>query len=127
MVATALAAGTPLNLHILIYAQDAGYGERLGEIIEDWKVKVTLASSFGEAKRALSLGTIHLVILSCRSTLAVEFLHWVRNYRGWETFPVIALSEQCGDQEIFELYHFGADMVLEKPINPLELRSMLRV
>ncbi len=126
MIATAVAAGTPMNLHVLIYAQDAGYGESLTKLIQTWDVKVTLASNLREAKQALSLGTIHLSLLSCRSKDSAEFLQWLRSDVNGDGFPVIALSEQCGDREIFELYHHGADFVLEKPINPQELRSILR-
>ena len=54
-----------------------------------------------------------------------EVLRALRADLEFEAMPVILLSAKCQNEDIFEGYHAGADMVLTKPFNPMELASFI--
>lgn len=50
-----------------------------------------------------------------------EVLKTLRREPGTENLPVIMLTAKAQDKDVFEGYHYGADMYLTKPFNPKEL------
>lgn len=50
-----------------------------------------------------------------------EVLKSVRREPETENLPVIMLTAKAQDKDVFEGYHYGADMYLTKPFNPREL------
>ncbi|AIE85045.1 two component transcriptional regulator, winged helix family [Fimbriimonas ginsengisoli Gsoil 348] len=55
-----------------------------------------------------------------------EVLKNIRQDPETENLPVIMLTANAQDKTVFEGYHYGADMYLTKPFNPMELVTMLR-
>ena len=43
-----------------------------------------------------------------------------------ENLPVIMLTAKAQDKDVFEGYHYGADMYLTKPFNPMELVTFVK-
>ena len=54
-----------------------------------------------------------------------EVLKTIRREPETESLPVIMLTAKAQDKDVFEGYHYGADMYLTKPFNLREL--LLRV
>lgn len=54
-----------------------------------------------------------------------EVLKNIRREPETEALPVIMLTAKAQDKDVFEGYHYGADMYLTKPFNPRELLSFV--
>ena len=55
-----------------------------------------------------------------------EVLQTIRREPETENLPVIMLTAKAQDKDVFEGYHYGADMYLTKPCNPMELVSFVK-
>lgn len=55
-----------------------------------------------------------------------EVLKHLRREPDTEALPVIMLTAKAQDKDVFEGYHYGADMYLTKPFNPLELVTFVK-
>jgi len=55
-----------------------------------------------------------------------EVLKSLRREKETESIPVIMLTAKAQDKDVFEGYHFGADMYLTKPFNPMELVAFVK-
>jgi two-component system alkaline phosphatase synthesis response regulator PhoP/two-component system response regulator VicR len=55
-----------------------------------------------------------------------EVLKTLRREPEFEALPVIMLTAKAQDKDVFEGYHYGADMYLTKPFNPAELMTFVK-
>lgn len=55
-----------------------------------------------------------------------EVLKTLRREPEFESLPVIMLTAKAQDKDVFEGYHYGADMYLTKPFNPMELVTFVK-
>lgn len=55
-----------------------------------------------------------------------EVLKSLRREPETESLPVIMLTAKAQDKDVFEGYHYGADMYLTKPFNPAELVTFVK-
>lgn len=55
-----------------------------------------------------------------------EVLKTLRRDPDTENLPVIMLTAKAQDKDVFEGYHYGADMYLTKPFNPMELVTFVK-
>lgn len=55
-----------------------------------------------------------------------EVLKSLRREPEFESLPVIMLTAKAQDKDVFEGYHYGADMYLTKPFNPIELVTFVK-
>ena len=55
-----------------------------------------------------------------------EVLKSLRREAETENLPVIMLTAKAQDKDVFEGYHYGADMYLTKPFNPMELVTFVK-
>jgi two-component system alkaline phosphatase synthesis response regulator PhoP len=55
-----------------------------------------------------------------------EVLKNIRKEPETESLPVIMLTAKAQDKDVFEGYHYGADMYLTKPFNPMELVTFVK-
>jgi two-component system, OmpR family, alkaline phosphatase synthesis response regulator PhoP len=55
-----------------------------------------------------------------------EVLKTIRREPETEALPVIMLTAKAQDKDVFEGYHYGADMYLTKPFNPMELVTFVK-
>ena len=55
-----------------------------------------------------------------------EVLKSIRKEPSTEKLPVIMLTAKAQDKDVFEGYHYGADMYLTKPFNPRELVTFVK-
>ena len=55
-----------------------------------------------------------------------EVLKSIRRDPDTENLPVIMLTAKAQDKDVFEGYHYGADMYLTKPFNPMELVTFVK-
>lgn len=55
-----------------------------------------------------------------------EVLKSLRREPETEQLPVIMLTAKAQDKDVFEGYHYGADMYLTKPFNPMELVTFVK-
>ncbi|HMS54872.1 MAG TPA: response regulator [Fimbriimonadaceae bacterium] len=55
-----------------------------------------------------------------------EVLKNLRKEPETEMLPVIMLTAKAQDKDVFEGYHYGADMYLTKPFNPIELVTFVK-
>ncbi|MBV6457268.1 MAG: Alkaline phosphatase synthesis transcriptional regulatory protein PhoP [Fimbriimonadaceae bacterium] len=55
-----------------------------------------------------------------------EVLKTLRREPEFEALPVIMLTAKAQDKDVFEGYHYGADMYLTKPFNPMELVTFVK-
>ena len=55
-----------------------------------------------------------------------EVLKSIRKDPATEKLPVIMLTAKAQDKDVFEGYHYGADMYLTKPFNPRELVTFVK-
>jgi two-component system alkaline phosphatase synthesis response regulator PhoP len=55
-----------------------------------------------------------------------EVLKTLRREPETESLPVIMLTAKAQDKDVFEGYHYGADMYLTKPFNPMELVAFVK-
>jgi two-component system, OmpR family, alkaline phosphatase synthesis response regulator PhoP len=55
-----------------------------------------------------------------------EVLKALRREPETENLPVVILTGKTADKDVFEGYHWGADMYLKKPFNPEELVTYVK-
>jgi len=55
-----------------------------------------------------------------------EVLKSLRREPEFQELPVIMLTAKAQDKDVFEGYHYGADMYLTKPFNPMELVTFVK-
>ncbi|HRI44787.1 MAG TPA: response regulator [Fimbriimonadaceae bacterium] len=55
-----------------------------------------------------------------------EVLKSLRKEPETQDLPVIMLTAKAQDKDVFEGYHYGADMYLTKPFNPMELVTFVK-
>lgn len=55
-----------------------------------------------------------------------EVLKNLRREPETESLPVIMLTAKAQDKDVFDGYHYGADMYLTKPFNPMELVTFVK-
>ncbi len=55
-----------------------------------------------------------------------EVLKTLRREPETQNLPVIMLTAKAQDKDVFEGYHYGADMYLTKPFNPMELVAFVK-
>lgn len=55
-----------------------------------------------------------------------EVLKSLRREPDFQDLPVIMLTAKAQDKDVFEGYHYGADMYLTKPFNPMELVTFVK-
>ncbi|MCW5941991.1 MAG: response regulator [Fimbriimonadaceae bacterium] len=55
-----------------------------------------------------------------------EVLKSIRRDEATAELPVIMLTAKAQDKDVFEGYHYGADMYLTKPFNPMELVAFVK-
>lgn len=55
-----------------------------------------------------------------------EVLKALRREPETESLPVLMLTAKAQDKDVFEGYHYGADMYLTKPFNPMELVTFVK-
>ena len=55
-----------------------------------------------------------------------EVLKTIRREPETENLPVIMLTAKAQDKDVFDGYHYGADMYLTKPFNPMELVTFVK-
>ncbi len=55
-----------------------------------------------------------------------EVLKELRRDPDFQNLPVVMLTAKAQDKDVFEGYHFGADVYLTKPFNPMELVSFIK-
>jgi two-component system, OmpR family, alkaline phosphatase synthesis response regulator PhoP len=55
-----------------------------------------------------------------------EVLKTLRKDPDTMALPVIMLTAKAQDKDVFEGYHYGADMYLTKPFNPIELVTFVK-
>ena len=55
-----------------------------------------------------------------------EVLKNLRREPSTQKLPVVMLTAKAQDNEVFEGYHYGADVYLTKPFNPMELVTFIK-
>jgi len=55
-----------------------------------------------------------------------EVLKTLRRDPELQTLPVVMLTAKAQDKDVFEGYHYGADVYLTKPFNPMELVTFVK-
>lgn len=55
-----------------------------------------------------------------------EVLKTLRRDPEMQTLPVVMLTAKAQDKDVFEGYHYGADVYLTKPFNPMELVTFVK-
>lgn len=55
-----------------------------------------------------------------------EVLKNLRREPATESLPVIMLTAKAQDKDVFDGYHYGADIYLTKPFNPMELVTFVK-
>lgn len=55
-----------------------------------------------------------------------EVLKNLRRDPDYQELPVIMLTAKAQDKDVFDGYHYGADMYLTKPFNPIELITFVK-
>jgi two-component system, OmpR family, alkaline phosphatase synthesis response regulator PhoP len=127
----ALASAThprrPMFRRILV-ADDEPHILRLIQLnLERAGIEVVTARDGVEALEKLYSQDIDLVILDVMMPRkdGFEVLKEIRKDPQFESLFVIMLTAKDQDYAMFEAYHFGADMYLTKPFNPLEILQSL--
>ncbi|KAA0226311.1 MAG: Alkaline phosphatase synthesis transcriptional regulatory protein PhoP [Fimbriimonadales bacterium] len=55
-----------------------------------------------------------------------EVLKTLRRDPEMQNLPVVMLTAKAQDKDVFEGYHYGADVYLTKPFNPMELVTFIK-
>jgi two-component system alkaline phosphatase synthesis response regulator PhoP len=55
-----------------------------------------------------------------------EVLKNLRRDPQTQNLPVVMLTAKAQDKDVFEGYHYGADIYLTKPFNPMELVTFIK-
>ncbi|MDQ2986561.1 MAG: response regulator [Armatimonadota bacterium] len=55
-----------------------------------------------------------------------EVLKNLRREPATQKLPVVMLTAKAQDKDVFEGYHYGADVYLTKPFNPMELVTFIK-
>jgi two-component system alkaline phosphatase synthesis response regulator PhoP len=94
--------------------------------LEKMGVEVRTAYDGVEALEQLALEDFDLMVLDVMMPRkdGFEVLKEIRTNPETENLRVIMLTAKAQDKDVFEGYHYGADMYLTKPFNPKEITGL---
>ena len=117
---------TPSTKRVLVVDDEWHVVHLIKKNLEKIGVEVRTAYDGVEALEQLSLEDFDLMILDVMMPRldGFEVLKKVRTNPETEDLRVIMLTAKVQDRDLFEGYHYGADMYLTKPFNPKEITGL---
>lgn len=107
---------------ILIIDDDKDLSLIMGEMLEDYGYKVTIACDSENAFNLLSDNTFHLILLDINLPNITGF-ELCRELRSVSTVPIIFASARTSETDRITGFDIGGDDYLEKPYSMKELLS----
>jgi two-component system alkaline phosphatase synthesis response regulator PhoP/two-component system response regulator VicR len=120
--------GEPMPLKVLV-CDDERHIVRLIQVnLERQGYNVVTAFDGKEGLEKIRSERPNLVVLDVMMPYmdGFEVLKTIRREPETENLPVIMLTAKAQDKDVFEGYHYGADMYLTKPFNPMELVTFVK-
>jgi two-component system OmpR family response regulator len=114
-----------LEPHLLIVDDARDIREPLGQYLRKQGFRTALAASAAEARKALEVAAIHLVLLDIMMP-GEDGLSLCRDLVGRGGPPVILLTAMAEDTDRVVGLELGADDYVVKPFNPRELLARIR-
>ena len=111
--------------HILIVDDARDIREPLGQYLRKQGFRTTLAASSAEARKAIEMASIHLVILDVMMP-GEDGLSLCRHLVAKGGPPVILVTAMAEDTDRIVGLELGADDYVVKPFNPRELLARIR-
>ena len=114
--------------HVLVVDDDRRLRVLLSAFLRKHGYRVTVAASAAEARAFLEGLAFEIIVLDVMMPYmdGFEVLKNLRREPETESLPVIMLTAKAQDKDVFEGYHYGADMYLTKPFNPRELVTFVQ-
>ena len=123
-------AGTELRMPVkILVCDDERHIVRLIQVnLERQGWEVVTAFDGKEGLEKIKTEKPNLVVLDVMMPYmdGFEVLKSLRREPDTEGLPVIMLTAKAQDKDVFEGYHYGADMYLTKPFNPMELVTFVK-
>jgi DNA-binding response OmpR family regulator len=120
---------TQVTASILLVDDSKGPRERYAEILAAAGHSVTLATSGEEAIGRASTARFDVVVLDL-ALLKIEgvaVIRTLRTNRKTRTIPIVALSGPLPEKIRKTIVEIGADLMLDRPCSPNQLRTAVRV
>src|ERR1700678_2243812 len=120
--------GEPMPLKVLV-CDDERHIVRLIQVnLERQGYIVVTAFDGKERLEKIRSEKLNVVVLDVMMPYmdGFEVLKTIRREPETEALPVIMLTAKAQDKDVFEGYHYGADMYLTKPFNPMELVAFVK-
>ncbi len=116
------------NTEILVVEDDPFTGKYIGKILDDNHMPYVLAASGAEARKALVMHEIGLILLDIHlpDEDGLELLKEWKNNEATKRIPILIETASEDPQAHIESIKFGAVGFIEKPINPLVLITRIK-
>ncbi len=113
---------------VLVVDDEPGMVRLLKTNLERLRIEVETARDGVEALEKIASQRFDLVLLDVMMPRkdGFEVLKELRTNPETENLFVVMLSAKVQDKDVFNAYHYGADMYLTKPLNPKEILSLFR-
>jgi DNA-binding response OmpR family regulator len=114
---------------ILLVDDSKGPREMYAEILAAAGHSVTLATNGEEAIALASTARFDVVVIDLvlLKIEGVAVIRTLRTNRRTKTIPIVALSGPMPEKMLKAIVEMGADLMLDKPCSPNELRTAVRV
>jgi len=123
---TAVGAPVPSTRQVLIVDDERHTVRLLQSVLERIGIKVFTAFDGIEALEKIHAESIDLVLLDVMmpGMDGFQVLKEIRTNPETEDLRVIMLTAKAQDKDLFQGFHYGADMYLTKPFNPKEITNL---
>ena len=113
---------------ILVVEDEARIASFVEKGLKSAGYAVTVAANGSDGFELARGGDFDLVLLDVGlpGMDGFEVLKSLRRDPEFMALPVIMLTAKAQDKDVFEGYHYGADMYLTKPFNPMELVAFVK-
>ena len=106
-----------LKRQLLIVSDDPALCSSIQDVMENDATEVHCAASVSSAVSCITSGEYCLLISDLQLS-GMEKLEMIRILRVMKHIPIIAIGDHLEAGELIDLYHSGADVYMEKPIDP---------
>lgn len=106
-----------MKRQLLIVSNDFAFCRSIQDVMDNDTTEIHCAASVSSAVSSITSSELSLLMVDLQLP-GMDKLEMVRILRIVKHIPIIAIGDHLEADELIDLYHSGADVYMEKPIDP---------